>query len=182
MAQNITKPENYSGLFDLALNNIDDYFNEFAFEIEKTILRGDGVIGFGLLGDEVYIDLIADLDDENNPQTEPYISLINGGSYIAADGKKTLFCGVRKMLTYFVYASYIKDNNLTNFQSGTVSIDQENAANSEVKFINHKAHKRWNLGVDLFNGEVYDYLLFYQSSFTNWDFTRAGKFITMGIK
>ena len=182
MPQNITKIADYDGWFDAPLGNVEDYFNEVAFKIEKDILRGKDSSDFGLLGDQVYIALMADLDINNEPQTAPYINLIDGVNYTANNGEATMFCGLREMLKYFVYAEYIKDNRLTNFQSGTVNIDQENAVNAERKEVHRKAHKRWNNGVDLFNGEVYDYILFYQSSFTNWNFTQQSKYLTLGIK
>ena len=181
MAKNITKIADYTGIVSLALENDEGFFAEYAFEAEKEILRGDGVRDYGLLGDQVYIALIADLDSNNEPQTAPYINLVDGVNYVANNGENTMFLGLRKLLTYFVYCKYLKDDVLTNFQGGTVNMANENAVVGDIKQVNWKAHLQWNRGVDLYNGETYDYLLFYQSSFTNWNFTRQGKYLTKGI-
>lgn len=181
MPQNITKIEDYIGFTQIPVADVEAFFSQFAFDIEKKILRGDGVWDFGLLGDEVYIAMLADLDSSNDPQTAPYIDLIAGVNYVANNGRNTIFVGIKKMLTYFVYSEFIKNNRLTNFQSGTVKMTYENADNADVKYVNHLAHKRWNEGVSLYNGEVFDYILFNQASFTNWEFTRQDNFLTLGI-
>lgn len=181
MPQNITKIEDYKGFTQLPISDVETHFNEFAFEVEKEILRGNNVDDFGLLGDEIYINLLADLDGDNLPQTEPYVSLIDGKNYVSSNGLKTVFCGIRKLLTYFVFSEYVKQYRITFFQGTAVNMTYENADNATIKQTNYEAHRRWNKGVDLFNGETYDYILFNQGSFPNWDFTKQERFITHGI-
>ena len=94
MPQNITKISDYDGWFDAPLSNVQSYFEEVAFKIEKD---------FGLLGDQVYVALMADLDSSNEPQTASYIDLVDGINYTANNGETTIFCGLREMLKYFVY-------------------------------------------------------------------------------
>jgi len=182
MPQNITKITDYKGFTQLPIADVEDFFNEFAFEIEKDILRGKEGDDFGLLGDEIYINLLADLDGNNLPQTEPYVSLIDGINYTSSNGLNTVFGGVRKLLTYFVFAEYVKQNRITFFQANAVNMTYENADNATIKNTNHEAHRRWNKGVNLYNSETYNYILFNQSSFTNWNFTRQSKYITHGIR
>ncbi len=181
MAQNITSIDDYVGIVSLGLTNSSVFFEDFAFETEKEILRGDGVTDFGLLGDQVYIALLADLDINNDPQTAPYINLVDGVNYTGINGENTVFSGIRKLLTYFVYSKYLKEDSLTSLQGGAGIMTHENADPGDIKQINWKAHKQWNRGVDLFNGETYNYLLFNQSSFTNWNFTLQSKYLTKGI-
>jgi hypothetical protein len=184
MPQNITKIEDYKGFTQLPISDIETYFDQFAFDIEKNILRGDGGIeNFGLLGDEVYVNMLADLDSNNEPQTQPYIDLIDGvGYYIATNGEKTLFGGIRLMLTFFVYSEYLKSQRINRFQSNATHMTYENAEVAAIKDVNYEAHKRWNKGVEMYNGEVYDYLVYSQSSFTNWNFTRQSRYIIHGIR
>lgn len=181
MPKNITKIDDYKGFTSLPIGDVETFFNQFSFDVEENILRGDGGHDFGLLGDQVYVAMIADLDGNNNPQNAPYINLINGVNYTANNGRTVIFIGIKKMLTYFVYSEYVKRNKVTLFQSNAVKMKYENADQASNKEINYEAHRRWNKGVSLYNHEVYDYLLFNQSSFTNWEFTRSGKFLTKGI-
>jgi hypothetical protein len=181
MAQNITKIDDYKGFTQLPIADVETHFNEFAFEIEKDILRGKESDDFGLLGDENYINLLADLDGNNDPQTAPWINLIDGINYVSSNGRKTVYGGVRSLLTYFVFSEYVKQYRVTFFQASAVNMTYENGDNAAIKQTNYEAHRRWNKGVGLFNGETYDYLIFNQSSFPNWDFTRQSKYIIHGI-
>ncbi len=182
MAKNIVKIENCKGLTLLPLDNVETYFDDFAFDIEKEILRGIDFGDFGLLGDKEYIDLQTDLDANGVPQTSKYINLVNGINYVSSNGKNTIYGGIKLMLSYFIYCEYVKRNRLANVQSGTIKMAYENSELAEIKNVRYEAHLRWNKGVDLFNGEVYDYILFNQSLYPNWDFTRQSKFITHGIR
>lgn len=182
MANNITKISDYTGYAFLKDNSADDdFFTDFIFDIEKEILTGKTDDDYGLLGDEVYLAMIADLNENNEPQSAPYINLINGTTYTQTDGLNTDFCGLKKMLVNFVYARHLVSNLVTQSGLGTFKLLTSNAENTIRKNVNHNAHLRWNKGVELFNGEVYDYLLFYQSSFTNWEFTTQSKYLTKGI-
>ena len=182
MPQNITKIADYKGFTQLPISDSAAHFNEYAFEAERDILRGNGVDDFGLLGDENYINLLADLDSSNEPQTQPWIDLVDGKSYVASNGLKTSFIGVRKLLTYFVFAVYVKQFRVTFFQNTAVNMTYENADITAMMNTNYEAHRRWNKGVEFFNNETYDYLVFNQSLFPNWDFTRQSRFITHGIR
>lgn len=182
MPNNITKAADYIGLVHLVIDeNTDDMFNEFAFEVEKQVLRGDNQTNFGLLGDDVYIALIADLDANNLPQTTKYINLINGKTYTDNSGEETTFLGLRKMLTYFVYSAWIKDNMFQESELGTIQTMGENSIKVLQKQVNRRGNKRWNKGADYYDREVYDYLLFNQSDFPNWNFTKSIRYITTGI-
>jgi len=182
MPQNITKVSDYTGMLHLVIDeNTTDFFNEFAFEIEKKILRGDGRMDYGLLGDVEYIALLADLDSGNVPQTQKYTDLVDGINYIGSDGKTTIFGGIKKMLQYFIYCEFTKDNMYQESELGTLQTTAEHSIKTTRKGINKRANQRWNTGVDLYNGETYDYLLFYQSNYANWDFTRQTKYLTNGI-
>lgn len=175
MPKNITTKDNYIGFTNLVISDvIESGFNEFAFEVEKDILRG-------LLGDETYNELISDLDANNLPQTQKFIDLVNGKTYTDNNGDVTLFLGVRKMLTYFVYCVWKKEDMYSDSDLGTIQTRSSNSIKTSEKIVNRIANARWNIGVDFFNNEVYDYLLFYQSDFPKWDFISQSKFLTQGI-
>ena len=182
MPKNITKSNDYKGFTQLVISaNSEDMFNEFVFEIEKIILSGNSINDFGLLGYKEYNDLINDLDINNLPTTQKYIDLINGKTYINNSGDEVNFLGLRKLLTYFVYSHWIVDNNFQESDLGTIQTLGENSIKTTVKQTNQIMYKRFNKGVDFYNGETYDYLLFNQNQFPNWNFTRQYKYITRGI-
>lgn len=182
MSNNITKIPDYKGytMITELTNENDSFFEEFAEQIERNILTGIDSNDYGLLGDQVYLALIADLDN-NEPQTAPYINLINGTTYTQTDGQTVNFIGIKEMLTYFVYSEYIKNNKISQYANIGINPASRNQQEQDIKYINYNAHLRWNKGVDYFNGQVYDYLLFYQSSFTNWEFTKQSKYLTRGL-
>ena len=182
MAQNITDINDYIGYTKLASSPLPDdtTFADTIFDIEREILRGKECGDYGLLGDQVYLDLLADLDSNNNPQSQKYIDLVNGKNYIRS-GQTFIFSGIKKMLTLFCYSEFIKDKAYQETNAGTVQAEIQNSIIAERKELDHRAHQRWNRGVSMYNGEVYDYILNYQSNFTNWSFTQQYKYLTKGI-
>lgn len=179
--KNITKASDYKGMVHLVIDKLsEDMFNEFAFEIEKEVLRGDGYCNSGLIGDQEYIKLIADLDTNNLPTSQKYIDLINGKNYTNS-GDNTGFIGLRKMLTYFVYSAWIKDNMFQESDLGTIQTKGENSIKIMQKQVRARANKRYNTGSDYYNKEVYDYISYNQNDFPDWQFTKADKFITIGL-
>ena len=128
-----------------------------------------------------FLQLIADLDENNLPQKQKYIDLINGKNYTDSNGEETTFLGLRKMLTYFVYGAWIKENMFQESDLGTIQTLSENSVKVARKEVNRRAHLKWNKGADFYDGEVYDYLLFNQSSFSNWHFSKSIRYLTKGI-
>ena len=86
------------------------------------------------------------------------------------------------MLTYFVYSEYLKSRRVNIFQSNSTHMTYENAEIASMKDVNYEAHRRWNKGVEMYNGETYDWLIYSQSLFTNWNFTRQSRYIIHGIR
>lgn len=182
MPNNITKISDYKGL-NLLIDEPSgsDYFKQFCEDIESEILKGSDYYNHGLLGTEVYNDLIADLDENNEPQNAPYIDLVDGVTWTDDGGTERNFIGLRKMLVYFVYAEYLKRNHVFQSGIGTVILSPKNSTKADKSRLNREANLRWNKGVDLYNSNAFDYLLQYQSDFNNWEFTEQSKFITHGI-
>ena len=182
MANNITDINDYYGLINLPKSGQpNDFFENFAFDIEKEVLRGNGSNDYGLLGDDLYAKLIANLDATNEPTTEPYITLVNGGNYLGSDGKTIIFDGLKRMLTYFVYNSFVKENFDFATHFGTAKTQPENSERGTFRNVNYKANKRYNIGVESHNGQVYNYLQDNSVSFPTWVFTPKSKFLINGI-
>ncbi len=184
---NITKNSDYAGLVQIKDSaEQSTYFDTIVFEIERDILRGDSNFvdgyGYGFLGDAVYIALIADLDSSNEPQTSPYINLINGVNYTNNAGVLTMFRGLKELLKLFVYSEFLKRDSQSSDGAGLITLKAENADVVEQRRMRHEAHIRWNKGVDFYNNEAYQYMINYQSSFPGWLFTEQSKFITNGIR
>lgn len=184
--KNITNNDDYSGLVQLLdSEERTAYFNQIVFEFERNILRGDynftSGYGYGFLGDAEYKLLIDDLDSNNEPQTQKYIDLISGKYYTDSSGKTVLFRGIKEMLKLMVYSEFLKRDSQSYDGAGLIQMKAENADVTDQKRMRREAHIRWNNGVDLYNGEAYQYMVFYQSDFPNWQYTPQSKFIMNAI-
>ena len=182
---NIVKAADFKGIVQLKdATEQSNYFDQIVFEIERDILRGTGNFtdgfGYGFLGDAEYI-LLADDMTNGVPQSAPWVKLVAGVNYVDASGRTVMFRGLKEMLKLMVYSEFLKRDSQSSDGSGIIVLKAENAEVVEQKRMRHEAHIRWNIGVDMFNGEAYDYMIFNKASFSNWLYTRQSKFIMNGI-
>lgn len=183
---NIVKNSDLKGFVTVRETKEDNnYFDQIVFEIERDILRGTGNFrdgfGYGFLGDAVYIALAADMTN-GVPNNAPYIELVAGANYTNSGSRTVMFRGLKEMLKLMVYSEFVERDAQANDGAGMIQLKAENADVVEGKIMRREAHIRWNKGVDMFNGEAYDYMIFNKASFSGWLFTRQSKFIINGIR
>lgn len=135
---------------DLGDPNVQAQFDAFAVDEGEEILRD-------LLDDDLYQQLIDDLDSDNNPQTQIFIDLVNGKDYERPSGKTVNYDGLKKMLRYFVYASWVEDNWSSNVSTGQVINVNENSEKVDRSELRKVWSKRYNEAVRLYN-EAFRYI------------------------
>ena len=178
MAKNITDIDDYKGYVQIVDDTEQEtYFNQIVFEIEREILRGNGINDYGFLGDAEYINLIADLDSNNEPQTQKFIDLVDGKNYTNSSGRTVIFLGIKEMLKLMVYSVFLERDSQNSDGSGIIELKVENAEKVEQKRMRREAHIRWNRGVEMFNGEAYQYMIDNQADFSDWLHTKQSKYL-----
>lgn len=103
-------------------------------DLEPTILRK-------LLGVELYDLFIADLDANNQPQSQRFIDIFNPFSY---DYNSTIIesKGIKEMLKGFIYYEYVRDSDYFNVISGNV---KNSFGNSEkARGVEYGLNERYN--------------------------------------
>ena len=179
--QNITKLDDYIYNLNIAKSGTDEeFFSGYAFQIEKEKLSGENYATQGLLGKELYNELIADLDSSNEPQSAKFIALVDGVTYTEG-GNTYNFVGIREILKHFVYASYLKYRYSFETGIGSVKLNSKNSTLITRKELNYKANTEYNRGVDLYNNDAYHYISNHQSSFPTWKYNDQSKFLTKGL-
>ena len=101
-------------------SNVIAQFEAFGRDIEEEILKE-------LLNDKLYSDLIADLDGNEEPQTQIYIDLVNGKEYTNPIGQTIIYEGLKKMLRFFIYEEYLDFIYSQNTSTGQMSSQNENS-------------------------------------------------------
>ena len=132
---------------DLKHPNIQDAFEQIGTVHQKDILRD-------LLDDKLYNALIADLDGSGNPQTPPYIALVNGETYTKPSGKTVIYEGLIRMLNYFVYSFYLDKTWSSNVSTGQITNLNENSIKvnrAELRKVRAEIH---NKAVKLYNAAI----------------------------
>ena len=135
---------------DLSDGNIQSQFDSFAVDEGEEILRD-------LLDDDLYAQLIADLDSDNNPKTTKFINLVNGEDYERPNGKTVNYDGLKKMLRYFVYAAWLEWTWSDNVGTGQFLNQNENSERVNRADLRKVWSKRYNEGVRLYN-EAFRYI------------------------
>lgn len=82
-------------------------FQRIAEEVEELDLRK-------YLGDAFLNDL------QENPDTDVNALLLNGGAYINCDGRTVKFKGVRTILAYLIFRSYLPSSKIADTFTGAV--------------------------------------------------------------
>lgn len=82
-------------------------FERIAEEVEELDLRK-------YIGDEFITDL------QVNGTSEANAALLNGGVYVKSDGSSIAFKGLRSILAYLIYRSYIVESRIADTFTGAV--------------------------------------------------------------
>lgn len=171
----LTKKSDFKGDINISqLSSTDADFVDLTAQIEKEYLRL-------LLGDDLYLLLIADLDAETpqSPQLSPYVELVDGENY--DNGSLTfVYEGLLKMLRYFIYAEWKIIRLSEDAEIGTVQQKKDKSdqlVRYEVEKISNEA---FNKGVDLYY-DACTYISFHNEDFPTWFFTRIQKRSHFGV-
>ena len=143
----------------------------YAAEVEEEVLTN-------LLGLELYLALVADLDASNNPQTDKYTYLVDGIAAGYSDTTSILkrLKGIKEMLKYFFYCSYQSRNQSSQTTIGEIELESVNATKAKqslyslyvsaynkgvvlyYELINYITYKNGAEGDDYYDGFYYQEL------------------------
>lgn len=179
------------------LTNISDWIDVY----EAAFLKM-------LLGYPLYKLLLADLDGNGDPQTEPYTSLVDGAEFsfeyagLTITDKWEGLRGLNKksVIAYYVAYQYIDQNETFNTTAGQKRNNSENSISVSPVF---KLVDIWNKMVDLYGPvpdyrsefflnndnyvhynalpSAYNYLLANKDTFSTWVFKPLQKINVFGI-
>lgn len=124
--------------------NVQAQFIAIGRQIEDDYLRD-------LLNDKLYNDLIADLDGSGNPQTQPFIDLVDGKTYLNDGGATINYDGLKRMLKYFVWSETLDFTWSKNVSTGQITNTNENSqviSRADLRKVRSKNH---NKAVNLYN-------------------------------
>jgi len=142
-------------------SEVTEDLNQVIIDVEIEILSK-------LLGDDLYLLLIADLDGNYAPQTQKYKDLVNGKEYKRA-GYTVNYQGIKRMLRYFVYSEWLKTGRISNVSGGTV-IETKDKSESLSRFeIRAEANRAYNKGMTLYL-KAYDFLYNNSVDYPTWEY------------
>ena len=145
----------------MSLNFYD--INDFKGEINLDLSNDSNVlaqfdalavqIGNDILKDLLNSSLLNDLNDDlvsGVPQTQEYIDLVDGVTYVDDNQETVNYEGLKRMLRYFVYEQYLDISHSQNSSNGQEYGNNENATKL-TRFQLRKARERiQNKAVDLY--------------------------------
>jgi hypothetical protein len=147
MSLNFYTLNDFIGEINLSLSNdtnVQAQFEAMANQIGDDILRD-------LLNDKLYTDLIADLDGNGNPQTQPYIDLVDGITYIDDNQETIAYQGLKRMLRYFVWEQTLMFTRSSNSTNGQEVANSENAVKLTRFQLRKEREPIQNKAVDLYH-------------------------------
>jgi hypothetical protein len=124
-------------------SNVQAQFEAMAGQIEEDYLRD-------LLNDKLYEDFINDLIG-GVPQTQNFIDLLNGKTYVNPSGETVKYDGLKRMLKYFIYSETLDYNWSNNASTGQLTSNNENSTlinRADLRKVRAKIH---NKGINLYN-------------------------------
>lgn len=85
-----------------------------------------------IIGDALYIDLLAYLEAQDKTEFPNYSILLNGGEYISSNGSRRIE-GIIEALNYYTWARIVKNNNYTVTRFGLVNKEDQYSNNADLK-------------------------------------------------
>ena len=157
-----TKQSDFIGDVEITQSaDVTEKLNAIIDTVEKNVLRL-------LLGDDLYILFKADLDAENEPQTDKYKNLLNGVTYDYGEEKR-MFDGLKPMLRYFIYSEYIKYNSM-QATTGTVLPEKDNSTNLTNFDISELSNNAYNKGINYYRKAI-SYIAMNIEDYPTFDYT-----------
>lgn len=138
----------FVGKISLATNSLDEEFEDFSAQSEEDLL-------LCLLNAKLYNELIADLDGNNDPQTQKFIDLVDGVTYVDSDTQETInYLGLRDLIRYYVFSVWREEQYTRNSEVGQIRENTENATQTSRTQLKIAIKKRWNEFVVKYNSTV----------------------------
>lgn len=117
---NVTNPQCFIGEYDLGSNCYDDeVLISFIQQYEKVALDE-------IMGCELRIDFLNDLDVNGQPQSDRWIDIFQ--EQVFNDGCRVCFIGIKDMLVRYVYVKYMTRREARPTNGGTRRTDSENSS------------------------------------------------------
>jgi hypothetical protein len=116
--------------------NVNDFKGEINLDLSSDV---NVLAQFEALADNIIFDILIDLlnaalydklmaDLSNGiPQTQIYKDLVDGKTYTKITGEKYKYEGIKRMLRYFVWESYLEFNHNQNVSTGQITSNNENS-------------------------------------------------------
>ena len=146
-------------------NNVQAQFEALGNQVINDIL-------LDLFNDKLYNDFYADLSN-GVPQTQKFIYLLDGKTYIRISGETKKYEGLKRMLRYFVYDAYLEFTHTQNISTGQATNQNENSviiSRSQLRKvranIQNKAVNLYNRAILFINDNYTDY--FSGSDYSFW--------------
>lgn len=114
------------------------------------------------LGDVFYTDMIT------NYSSEPYATLLNGGTYTDTDNNTITFTGLSYAICYYAYAKFILNQQISVTSFGVVQKTNEFSQVLDVKSLNLQANQNV-LFADAIMNDVKKYLDINVALFPLWN-------------
>lgn len=161
-----------AGVFRLAQDQYtEDDLQTYIDKYEKHYLRR-------ILGDQLYTNLIADLNTTpfpNVPLSAKYLALVNGSTYTNDAGKFVIYEGLIEAVKYFIWVEFVRRSNYINTIAGTVQNLSENSTSLTRGLIAQLCRDAWNTGTPLARGT--NYFIF---NFDNYKVTSTSIVLSSG--
>jgi hypothetical protein len=120
----ILKPDDISIYRKISPNYDSTRFNSFALTIQETQLRE-------LLGDALYKALYDDLDVNGDPQSSPFIELVNGEDYTYS-GNTIEYFGIKPYMSYHWLKLSVREGDLFHSDYGNINFS-DNPQDNMIK-------------------------------------------------
>lgn len=162
MAKIILKTTDVEEYRNISANFDEDKFNSFAKEVQKIQLKN-------LLGQALYKALLDDLDANGDPQTEPFITLVDGGEY-EYDNDLIDYSGIRAYLAYHWLGLNVRQGDFFQAEYGNIQFNdnpQDNMTKLSSKDIDRINADYMTVATN-FRNEIVQYLNENSTDFPTW--------------
>ena len=113
-------------------------------------------------------DLYGDVVENWESESEPWKTLIEGGTYEGCNGKDKTFLGVKRVFVYFAYARYIMLNGWNDTPNGSVQKTNPFSIPKPLAELEGFSNKYRNFGFKTWKG-VENYLCLNRDLFDNFN-------------
>lgn len=150
MSLNFYDINDFKGEINLSLSNDANVLAQFESMADQI---GDDLL-LDLLNAKLKNDLEDDLDSNGDPQTQPYIDLVDGVTYVDDNQETINYRGLKRMLRYFVYEGTLEFTHSQNATNAQEYSQNENATKLTRYQLRKVREPIQNKAVDLYYGAI----------------------------